>query len=406
MNNALIGNSKWLTLLLASLLVATGCTDYVPSTYGQRGGIGATSLNGTRVLAEMFEEAGHRVRSWRYLSPKVKNFDVIVWFPDDFNAPSPEVEYWLTEWLTTDSEDGGQRVLIYVGRDYDAAPDYWQHMQGKAPQGLNAEYKRRLSEARADALAQRPRPLTRTETEDWFTLDAKNKQTKVKQLTGDWAQGIDSSKIDISRRNRVVPRDRHYEPLLSDEADNLIVSELAYDGGYLSGPMPVGRVIMVENGSWLLNSRLVNHEHRKLAGRLIDDIGPPRRNVLFLESGTNGPPIRDEDPSAGMPTGLELFRVWPIGAVLTQLAALGVVVSMMLWPIFGIPKRLERKSLSDFGSHVAAVGRMLANARNRAHAIGLLMLYRQSLRHESGGTEISQPSTPLPPPEPPASDSE
>src|SRR5690606_31970976 len=93
-------------------------------------------------------------------------------------------------------------------------------------------------------------------------------------------------------------------------------------------------------------------------------------------------PIRDEDPTVQNPTGLALFRVWPIGAVLTQLAALGIVFALLKWPIFGIPKRLARASATDFNSHVAALGRLLAGGRNRAYAIGLLMLYRQSLRRE------------------------
>lgn len=407
MNHARICNSTWLALVIATLLTTTGCSDNVYSEYGRRGGRGETSLNGTRVLGDMFEQAGHRVRSLTYLSPKLDKFDVVVWFPDDFDAPTQEVEYRLTDWLTDTSNDGQPRVLVYVGRDYDAAPDYWQHMQGKAPAGLQAEYKRRLSEAKADTVANRPRPLTRTETEDWFTLDTKSKQTQVKQLKGEWATDIDPTKTEIVRDTRMVLRDRLYHPLLTDGEDNLIASELAYDSDYYSEPLPSGRLILIENGSWLLNARLVNHEHRKLAGRLVDSIGQPRRNVLFLESGPGGPPVLDEDPNSSLPTGIGLFRVWPIGAVLTQLAALGIVFAVMRWPIFGIPKRLNRKSWSDFGSHVSAVGQLLSGSRDRAYAIGLLMLYRQSLRHESvGGTEISQPTTPLPPPEPSASDSE
>lgn len=394
-------------LVLATLLAAMGCSDYVPSDYGQRGGLGETSLNGTRVLGDMFEDAGHRVRSWRYLSPKLDKADVIVWFPDDFNVPSEEVEYWLTDWLTGQSDDGQPRVLIYVGRDYDAAPDYWQHMQGQAPPGLQAEYKRRLSEAKSDALANRPRPLTRSKTDDWFEYDTQPKRAKVQQLTGEWAAGVDPAKTDIVHETRMTIPDRNFQPLLVDETDKPIASELVYESSYPNQPLPSGRVILIENGSWLLNARLVNHEHRKLAGHLIDSVGPPRRNVVFLESGIDGPPIREEDPSTQLPNALGLFRIWPIGAVLTQLAALGIVFAVMRWPIFGIPKRLVRKSLSDFSSHISAVGRLLGDSRNRGYAVRLLMLYRQSLRHESvGGTEISQSTTPLPPPSPADSDSE
>ena len=67
------------------------------------------------------------------------------------------------------------------------------------------------------------------------------------------------------------------------------------------------QLIVVANGSFLLNLPLVNHEHRKLAGKLIDAVGPPGQTVVFLESFAGGPPISD-DPSGGMPTGAEIFN--------------------------------------------------------------------------------------------------
>ena len=63
------------TTTLASLggilltILASGCSENVDTTYGRRAGIlGGESVNGTAVLAEMFEDAGHRVRTKRYLT--------------------------------------------------------------------------------------------------------------------------------------------------------------------------------------------------------------------------------------------------------------------------------------------------------------------------------------------------
>ena len=61
----------------------------------RRGTPGKASVNGTAVLAGMFEEAGHRVVTASRLSPTLDRMDVIVWAPDDFRPPSEEVSAYL-----------------------------------------------------------------------------------------------------------------------------------------------------------------------------------------------------------------------------------------------------------------------------------------------------------------------
>src|SRR5580700_7314040 len=91
-------------ILLAAVGLALGsglgCHKDLQTVYGQRKGPGATeSVNGTAVFADMFEAAGHHVSSWSSLSPRLDTADCVVWFPDDFNAPSPSVVTWLENWL-------------------------------------------------------------------------------------------------------------------------------------------------------------------------------------------------------------------------------------------------------------------------------------------------------------------
>ncbi len=385
--------NRWcaLAVVLATLAFSSGCEERVLSDYGIRSNLRGTSLNGTRVLGDMFSKAGHRVLSRTALTPSVNNADVIVWFPDDFEAPNVDVEHWLTDWLTAGDSNEPPHVLIYVGRDFDAAPNYWQRMQAMPPKGLKAEYARRLTEAKADATANRPATLGRSETHDWFHLDTSAPLKKVDKLSGPWAASVDSTRIEIEKSARLVPLDMSYTKLLTDQDGEPIASEYSYIDYDES---PSGRLIMIENGSWLLNARLVNHEHRKLAGRLVDTVGQPRRTVVFLESDAGGPPILESDPNVAPPTGFEMFRVWPIGAVLTQLAALGLVFAMMKWPIFGTPRRTRRASTSDFRSHITALGRLLRYGRSRNYAAELLRIYRQSVRRDAPATD--------PPPTPPS----
>ena len=60
-------------------------------TYGQRRAEAGKSVNGTSILADMFDEAGFKVYSWKYLTPQLQRYDVIVWAPDDFGLPDVEV---------------------------------------------------------------------------------------------------------------------------------------------------------------------------------------------------------------------------------------------------------------------------------------------------------------------------
>ena len=60
-------------------------------TYGQRRGTAGGSVNGTSVLAGMFDEAGFQVSRGRTLATSCSRYDVIVWAPDDFRPPEAEV---------------------------------------------------------------------------------------------------------------------------------------------------------------------------------------------------------------------------------------------------------------------------------------------------------------------------
>jgi hypothetical protein len=140
------------------------------------------------------------------------------------------------------------------------------------------------------------------------------------------------------------------------------------------------RLIVIANGSFLLNLPLVNHEHRKLAGKLIDQVGPPGQTVVFLESDWGGPPIREEDPSAQIPTGMEIFRRFPSGWILWHFAAIGIIFCFSRWPIFGLPRRLERDTTSDFGKHVQALAELLQRSRDEGYAQRRLAYYQKTTK--------------------------
>jgi len=357
-----------LALLVFVTLALSGCGPRIDTTYGQRQGPGASySVNGTAVLGEMFEQAGHKVYSWHALSPRLyERADCIVWFPDDFAPPTDDVRAWLEDWLM----DKPGRTLVYVGRDFDAAVWYWETIQPQAPSAQAAEVARRLSEARAEYLRDRAR-TTASKDCDWFTVEDKSRPRKVRTLSGDpaWREGIDPTQLDIEVNGRIIPA-RSARVLLASEGDALIARE----------PWDQSQLIVAANGSFLLNLPLVSHEHRKLAGKLIDQVGPPGQTVVFLESGPGGPPILEEDPTLRAPTGLEFLVHAPVVWIFLHFALLGALFCFSRWPIFGVPRELEGEGVSDFGRHIRAVAELLARSRDRTYAMTRLMHYRQTVK--------------------------
>jgi hypothetical protein len=150
------------------------------------------------------------------------------------------------------------------------------------------------------------------------------------------------------------------------------------------------KILVVTNGSFLLNLPLVNHEHRKLAGRLIDSCGDPdsmtseTKRVAFLESPAGGMRVLDEEPGSGAPTGLGPLTEPPLSVVLMHWGILGILLLFAKFPIFGRPKQLPPDPVSDFGKHVDALGQLLQRTDDAGFASQQLAHYQQTVRAEFG----------------------
>lgn len=380
---------------LAILLIAIGALlgrrrdEQLPTAYGRRRGSEAgRSVNGTAVLAEMFRRQGNRVTTMTRFSPKLEQFDVVVWFPDDFKPPSQERRQYLEDWLA----NGSGRTVVYVGRDYDASISYWQRMAPAAPPAQADEALRRGAEARSAWEAARSR-MPEKEYAGWFTVRRDEKPRKVDSLSGPWSEGIDPQKTNIQIEGRLTipslldsqpsqgePDAGDFESLLASGPDALVTR--IHDDKWVGE-----QIIVVANGSFLLNYALVNHEHRKLAAKLVEECGSDRK-VVFIESGPEGPPILKKEPTGGFPTALALLKVWPLNAILLHLSVLGIVLCLARSPIFGRPRELPADSPADFGKHVAALGQLLARTKDRNYAQARLLQYRQLGQRRSGRSHM------------------
>ncbi len=379
------------TLLMLWFYFTSRTSDTITSEYGKRRASGATdSVNGTSVLAEMFKATGRRVETINQLSPRLERYQTIVWFPDDFSPPSAEQREALEDWLF----DGSGRVLIYVGRDYDARSDYYNDIRPLVKKEERSEFERRRATAKSQFDSARA-SMPKQGFSRWFTAKRDGKRTVVKSLSGPWAEGIDVTKTDLELQGRLdipIESDRNAtvdpalptetEALLETDEGDVLVSSII-DEAYLGS----GQIVVVANGGFVLNYPLVNHEHRKLAARLIAETDP-KGKVAFLESGPGGPPVVDREPAEESQAAIAILKVWPLSAIMPHLVIFGVMLCLALSPIFGRPKELPRETLADFGKHVAALGQLLARTRDRGYALLRLEQYRQQGRRDSGRSHL------------------
>jgi hypothetical protein len=409
-------------LLAAAILASGGCgSEDLNTVYGKRRGAeGGASINGTGVLAGMFGQAGHKVATRTYLSPRMREYDVIVWFPDDFQPPKTKQQDFLEDWLG----DRSGRTLIYVGRDYDASPEYWDKVLPGAPADQSVEMLRRKALAQSE-YDRRRSATPASESCRWFHISRDHPTTHVGQrrpgpapLTGAWCAGgdVDPQRVDIRVRARLeeakeppknapsaAPSPASQPAIKSgDKSDEEETpSYRAELGNYRSQVLlasddvvlarevtnaywPSSKIIVITNGSFLLNLPLVEREHRKLAGKLIGACGPAKK-VAFLESDEDGLMVYDKEPGEDSPTGFEAFTVWPLGAILMHFVILGVVLLAGLMMIFGRPHELPRPPVSDFGHHIEALGDLLARTQDQRYAEQRLAAYHEKVKRDTGG---------------------
>jgi hypothetical protein len=360
--------------VLALPLLAAGCASELPTDYGHRRG--TRSVNGTAVLGSMLTQQGHKVRSWRWLSPRVKETaDVLVWAPDNFGPPEAKVRRWIEDWLL--AKPG--RTMIYIGRDFDGASSYWSQVRQGTQGAQYKELSLRLAESQAAFSVERA--AAKDDDGEWFEIETKPPHRQVTTLAGApaWTAGVDPKKARVEIGHRLKPPE-FAEVLLSSDGDALVARHEWGDS----------QLLVVTNGSFLLNVAIVNHENRKLAQALVDQVAAgsqpgTAKQVFFLDTlfrdrldiKKEEPKDKRRDPSN------------PLNMIMLQLALLGALYTAACWPIFGRPRGAESQHLSDFGKHVEALGDLLERNANAERARERLAHYRQMVHSDgasSGGS--------------------
>ncbi len=404
-----IRRSRRLVFWMFGLLLAAGCgrSEKLVTEYGKvAGDLGGTSVNGTGVLLEMFRDRGSAVKRFRKISPKLEKFDTVVWFPDETGYPRIEVAEALEDWL----RNGDQRTLIYVGRDFDAELDYLQQAIQSPTVKNREEMLRRLAEAKLRQDQRRSEYLVDRETKScrWFEHQLLTRR-KANQVTGQWAENVNNKLTNIEFATVLGPPQKlldeswnEVQPLVTTDGIDFAYSIGEAEDSQANGHQNnENRIIIVSNGSFLLNYGLVNHEHRKLAGAMIDECRF-QSNVVFLESGPGGISVSDKDSTSN--NAWAWISEPPLRYIVPHFLLWGLLFCFAYFPIFGRPRR-RRPILSSssenptpitstishadinpantFRSHIVAMGKLLQRTQQPVRAAEKIRQYHEIYGRDS-----------------------
>ena len=375
------------SVLLSVLLltIATGCHSRVGvnTEYGKvTGTSGGTSVNGTNIFFGMFEERGFETRRYKRISPRIRRYETVVWFPGRQNVPSDRAIEVLEQWL----DEGYSRTIIYVARDFDAEIQFYQRMTETAEAEDADEVRRLLAEAKI----RQDRRLTYfadnddPEVSDWFE-HAYDRRQKANSLSGPLAEGVDASASGVEFATRLIPpqdpaeeRERAATTLLSaNEVEFVYALHRGEDGD--TDLSRENKIIVVSNGSFLLNFALVNKENRKLAGNLIDQCD--QSSVVFLESGRGDIEISDRESLN--------HNAWawiaqpPLCFIMPHFLLWGVIFCFVFYPIFGRPRRLQNHKNVSFLDHIIAMGKLMQRTRDVDEAMDKISRYQETNSRDS-----------------------
>ncbi len=350
---------RTMTVVLAVVgLGSLGCSGEIDATYGRMRG---ASVNGTGALAELFRQEGHTVRAAVRLTDDLGEWaDVIVRFAPNPGPPGRDEAEWYERWL----DEGRGSGMIYVPRDYDAQAEYWrgvlEAMPKTADASLRKRVEKRLETAKPWSVDLPKKAKEPADADAWFTVNqAPESPTTCKTLVGPWADGIDPARASVARHETLKV---DAEGILLEGDGKALAMEWhrAHDA----------RVLVVANGSFLLNAALVNRARRPLALQVARWAGDEPMQVAFVEGMfvLGGPPAQ--------PTVFGLLDVPPFGWLAAQLLVLGLAVCLARAPSLGRPRPDPPSGEDRPVSHPEALGALWQRTGAAEDARSALRTYR------------------------------
>ncbi len=385
---------KLLTILMScSLLLAVGCSE-LATDYGKTSGSSAySSINGYGTFRQAIKNAGFTDREMNRLTDRLKSStDLVVWAPQNDVPLNPEAVAWIDSWLKQ-----ANRTLVYISPDSGSEAEYWATTMATAPAEKRMEYRRRV--ATSQTQRQQIRFTTRQPPSyEWFTISELSQPETIKGVKGSWAaKGLDGDtqstgtvELPLTPLEHEVSTARNP----SDDATSVLLETntgTAYVAKVTSNKWNGSQIFVISSGSLLSNFGLTQRSNQLLADKIIKEAALAKNTELragFLNNNGTALTVSNTNNGAPVPSGMELLTVWPISLLTMHGIFLGFVICLMLWPIFGRPRKIFHITSGNFGHHLDAVAALMKRVGGERYARTKISDYMKRVRGETAGPWI------------------
>ncbi|MCA9138808.1 MAG: MBL fold metallo-hydrolase [Planctomycetales bacterium] len=422
-------------LVCVLLLVVAGCSGGLGTNYGSSKGYSAKrSINGFTTFRTAFTEAGFYDREFNRLTDRARMTSVVVWTPGHPSPIDVRTTRWFESWL-----GAGYKTLIFVVPDSGSESQFYSDARPVASPGQRLEYRRKYAES---LVAEHRWQTQRTAiaSNGWFVVrpkvqhsqvvvadEEKSEETVWKVPSGDQSQrrfewvieaydrdnpttqntmiwqpvGPGSPPVSFGESTVPTSTELQFAPVLKSENGDTLVARVT------STRWRNSQILVVAGGSLLTNYGLTRQDNQQLADQLISASLQPMITGNIIDPDTrllaNGsaPQVGFTSANGSMPisvvvgdipraTGMELLTVFPISFVTFHALVLGFVICLMLLPIFGRPRQIDRGVLTHFGDHLSAVATLMRRRGGEAYAKRRISEYMTKVREESSGPWVIQ----------------
>lgn len=340
-------------------LAFSGCAQGPDTEYGSSRGM---SLNGTSVFASMLRQRGHELRTAIRLSDELESWaQGIVRFAPYPGPPGRDEAEWYDSWLASDPD----RWLIYVVRDFDAESEYWKDVRDGLSEATEPDRRADAEEKRVaavDWVSKLPaKAKTAADSRRWFAVDTEWKPPRVcTKLGGSWAQEIDATAAALPLHEPLGPDGRVI--LLEGEGKAFVLDKS------LIGDR---RILVIANGSFLLNEAVVKAARRPLAEWVLEWPKSEHQRIAMVE-GSN-----ILAGAAAPPSLWDLLKRLPtLRWIAIQLGLAGLLAALARAPRLGRPRPDPASGADRPAAHAEAIGALLARSGAAREARDLLVRYR------------------------------
>lgn len=426
MNERMIKTNRFALMILAVICVlSAGCHELTTDYGTSKGMTGRTSLNGFGALRGAYEQSGFDSRDVSRLTNRVSRSDVIVWTPKVNNIIDYKVTNWFDRWLKS-----GGKTLVYIVPDSGSEADYWIEAGQFAPPAQRMEYRKRAARAINERMTWRLN-RERWNSNGWFEVEPLTHRDASPIVAGSWRTELSdqedpamlTSEFFVTEYNPPDPKQNpapggavaagptmagptgpgangffiggestttrtqtRFRPLVRNADDKAIVAAIKSDSWKSS------QIIVVGGGSLLTNFAMAHDVNQRLAGQLIEASAaaiPTRPDeepmVGFLVSDWMPISVSETKPGVPVSSGMELLTVWPLSLVTMHGVMLGLVICLMLLPIFGRPQKVHVPEHTNFGDHLDAVAGLMTRSRGEDYARERVSEYFKRIRGETSG---------------------